>query len=163
MNTSNSQPLKRHPALIPLSHDHHQGLLLVWKIRQGIALGVSSHRISNYIQYFSQQDLLPHFHKEESILIKELSPSDSLALQMIQEHDKLRETLQLLKNDSNNLSIIQTFSNLLEAHIRFEERILFPHIQDVVELDTLSQKWENKNATECEIDQKWDDHFWIKE
>ncbi|MBK7966206.1 MAG: hypothetical protein IPK10_13600 [Bacteroidetes bacterium] len=96
-------------------------------------------------------------------MIKELSPSDSLALQMIQEHDKLRETLQLLKNDSNNLSIIQTFSNLLEAHIRFEERILFPHIQDVVELDTLSQKWENKNATECEIDQKWDDHFWIKE
>ena len=31
-----TKPLKRHAGLVELSRDHHHGLLLSWKIRQGL-------------------------------------------------------------------------------------------------------------------------------
>jgi len=40
-----SNPIKRNEALKPLSRDHHHGLLLCWKIRQGIKLNIEPERI----------------------------------------------------------------------------------------------------------------------
>lgn len=42
-----SKSIKRTKALQPLSRDHHHGLLLCWKIRQGIKLNVEPERIKN--------------------------------------------------------------------------------------------------------------------
>ncbi len=58
-------PLKRHTALQPLSHDHHQGLLLCWKIRTGFELGVDHERMKRYTDWFWENHLLPHFIFEE--------------------------------------------------------------------------------------------------
>ncbi|MBK9636912.1 MAG: hemerythrin domain-containing protein [Bacteroidetes bacterium] len=154
--------MKRHIALVPLSHDHHQGLLLVWKIRQGINWRISNSRMSKYILYFSEHDLLLHFHKEETILIIGLPPNDPLAQQMLQEHKKLRESLQAIKNNENEITFINEFANLLEGHIRFEERILFPHIQETTTLDNLAEQWKENTDVSFDIDQHWEDHFWNK-
>jgi len=35
-------PIKRHNSLQPLSRDHHDGLLLKWKINKGISKGVEA-------------------------------------------------------------------------------------------------------------------------
>lgn len=40
-----SQPIKRHPSLQPLSREHHYGLLLSWKIREGFKREVPPERI----------------------------------------------------------------------------------------------------------------------
>ena len=53
----NTTPIKRHPAIVSFSKDHHFGLLLVWKIRQGLSRQVDPERISNYTGYFFKEDL----------------------------------------------------------------------------------------------------------
>ena len=63
-----STPLKRHPAIVSFSKDHHFGLLLVWKIRQGLAKAVDAERISKYVLYFFREDLEKHFQEEERLL-----------------------------------------------------------------------------------------------
>ena len=34
-----TKPLKRNPNLVPLSREHHYGLLFCWKLKQGLANG----------------------------------------------------------------------------------------------------------------------------
>lgn len=61
-------PIKRHQAIISFSKDHHFGLLLVWKIRQGLEKAVNAERISKYVVYFFKEDLEKHFKDEELLL-----------------------------------------------------------------------------------------------
>ena len=48
----NQAPIKRHQAIVSFSKDHHFGLLLVWKIRQGLKKSIDPVRISNYVLFF---------------------------------------------------------------------------------------------------------------
>ena len=41
-------PIKRSQALIQFSREHHFGLLLVWKMRQGLKENIEPIRISDY-------------------------------------------------------------------------------------------------------------------
>ena len=59
------KPIKRHKAIQPLSREHHQGLLLSWKIRTGLSKGVSTDRIKTYADWFYKTYLIPHFEEEE--------------------------------------------------------------------------------------------------
>lgn len=43
------KPIKRHTALKPLSREHHHGLLLSWKIREGLKRNIEIPRIKKYI------------------------------------------------------------------------------------------------------------------
>jgi hypothetical protein len=61
-------PIKRHKAIVSFSKDHHYGLLLVWKIRQGLNKEVSAERIINYVLFFFKEDLEKHFKTEELLL-----------------------------------------------------------------------------------------------
>ena len=51
--------MKRDKNIIPLSQDHHFGLLSGWKIKQGIKKNISYERIKNYILSLGQQPELP--------------------------------------------------------------------------------------------------------
>ena len=64
----NQTPIKRHQAVVSFSKDHHFGLLLVWKIRQGLGKSVNAERISKYVVYFFKEDLEKHFKDEELLL-----------------------------------------------------------------------------------------------
>ena len=55
------KPIKRRKELVPLSRDHHNGLLLCWKIRTGIRTEIDYTRISQYVLYFFEHDLKEHF------------------------------------------------------------------------------------------------------
>lgn len=57
-------PLKRHQAIVSFSRDHHFGLLLVWKIRQGLNKAVTAERISNYVLFLFKEDIEKHFREE---------------------------------------------------------------------------------------------------
>ena len=64
----NHAPIKRHQALVSYSKEHHFGLLLVWKIRQGLMNAVSPERIGKYVLFFFNEDLKTHFKEEEQLL-----------------------------------------------------------------------------------------------
>lgn len=121
-----TKPLKRHPALHHLSHDHHHGLLLCWKIRQGFKFGVGPERIKAYCEWFWESHLKTHFEEEETLIFPILSADDPMIKQVLSEHKRLRKLFISWENPEKTLGQIE---EELEKHIRFEERVLFPVIQ----------------------------------
>jgi hypothetical protein len=123
-----NKPLKRAPELQPLSHDHHHGLMLCWKIRSGFAKKVAPERIKKYADWFFKTHLIPHFELEEQYVFTILNPENSLVKRALSDHRRLKR----LFNKTADLEIVLgLIEEELEAHIRFEERVLFGEIQMV--------------------------------
>ena len=158
---SDTKPLKRNSYIAEFSRDHHFGLLLVRKIRQGLNVNVQPERIASYIVYMFVEDLSQHFKEEEEDLLFPLLPENDLMRKRAEEdHEKIYSLLDkfiLLGFTSNTLL---AFADLLDRHIRFEERELFNHIQ------TTAAEEELKNASEKMVkrshayDENWKDNFW---
>lgn len=127
-------PIKRTPELQPLSRDHHQGLLLCWKIRKGISNGTPSERIKEYVKWFYSEHLLPHFKTEEDLLFTILGSAHPLIIQAITEH---RDLEKLITDESNSQELLQEIAQKLDDHIRFEERTLFGEIEKVATAEQL--------------------------
>lgn len=154
------KPLKRHPFIIEYSKDHHFGLLLVWKIRQGINKNQEMELIGNYIKLYANADLLPHFEEEEEFLLTLLSPNDSIRKMVQDEHLQLRIYLSDIEENKFSYKIFEDFANLLEAHIRFEERVFFKHLQESIDLDTVYFTKTKEPHNQKEIDKSWTHNFW---
>ena len=70
---------------------------------------------------------------------------DLLREQAEKEHSQLYQLIDCIAQDRSNKKLLQHFEGILEAHIRFEERILFNHLQDTMgeeELERLIQEME---------------------
>ena len=151
-------PIKRDEFLKPLSRDHHHGLLLCWKIRTGFKKQVEISRIKSYSDWFYKNHLLPHFEVEEKYVFPILGNDHELVKKALSEHRKLRRLFEDGDDVPKNLGKIE---ENLEAHIRFEERILFNEIQNIASpkgLEEMEAKHSGTSAT-CSVDE-WGDEFW---
>ena len=151
-------PIKRHPALVSFSKEHHFGLLLIWKIRQGLSHGIAAERISRYVIYFFNTDLRAHFQDEETILFPTLASDDMLRLRAEAEHKDIYEMVVDISKNMSDEILIRKFADILERHIRFEERTLFNHLQTHISTDQL-QEVAKRPATDP--DPEWADSFWV--
>jgi len=127
-------PLKRHTGLQPLSREHHHSLLLCWKIRTGLKNGISPKRIKKYVDWFFAKHILPHFEIEELFVFSLLDADDIYVKKALSQHRKLNRLCRTSVDLEKNLSLIE---EVLEQHIRFEERVLFPIIQTKLSDDQL--------------------------
>lgn len=162
-NLKKSKPLKRHPALIPLSKDHHFGLLLCWKIRTGIKKEIEEERIAAYVDYFFQNHLLYHFEEEEKYIFPLLDEKDEKRKKAERQHRKIGRLVDKLIAESDHTEVtLGQIEEEVEGHIRFEERDLFPYIQKTqneIQLEKLRIKIEEIHHATNEI---WEDQFWGK-
>ncbi len=149
------KPLERHPALQPVSREHHHGLLLSWKIRTGLKQQIAPHRIKKYTDWFWQTHLQAHFAFEEEYMFPILGKENSLIKRAIREHSRLKRLFTATDNVARNLSLIE---EELVAHIRYEERILFQKIQELATAEQLQMIEEaHTKSTAAE----WEDEFWV--
>lgn len=118
--------MKRNGNLVPLSRDHHFGLLYCWKIREGLKKNVEYSRIRKYINYFWHHSLSAHFEIEDIVLPE--TEHTGLQFQMEQEHAELRKLVSSI-NQSEDGRLLEDFAKALHSHIRFEERVVFPHLE----------------------------------
>lgn len=147
-------PIKRHPALIKLSHDHHFTLLLGWKIREGLSKDISAERISNYVKFFYDENLKEHFDEEENTIFKLLPSDNPHLIQALSEH----ETLNKMGNSNlDSTEKLAEFEKLLTAHIRFEERTLFKAIQNTATEEQLQEIFAMPHH---DCNDVWKDEFW---
>ena len=156
----NHIPLKRHQAIVSFSKDHHFGLLLVWKIRQGLSKGVNPERISNYAAFFFKEDLEKHFKEEEQLLFSKLAVDDVLRKRAEADHLAIYTLVANLEKKKDDAILLNQLADLLEKHIRFEERELFNHLQKAIsatELELIEARISNNSKA---IDEKWEDVFW---
>jgi hypothetical protein len=159
--TQEIQPLKRSRQLAPLSREHHEGLLFVWKIRQGIALNVSAKRIARYCAWYWQNALQDHFKKEEAAFSSLLPASDFLLNTMIEDHEAIASKMEQVIDDSSYY-VLQRLAQIIYYHVRFEERNLFAHIERVAPLDKLEEAVAVLTAAHAPA-ATWADEFWIKQ
>ncbi|MGI8892999.1 MAG: hemerythrin domain-containing protein [Bacteroidia bacterium] len=148
-------PIKRHERLQPLSREHHQGLLLCWKIRTGIDKNIDLTRIAKYCDYFFEAHIIPHFEAEEKFVFPILGFDNELIKKAVQDHIELKK---LFKKNGEGKEVLQMIEKKLEDHIRFEERVLFNEIQEIASKDDLEKiaKLEKVDS----VQEGWSDRFW---
>lgn len=156
----NSKPIKRNEALVSFSREHHFGLLLGWKIRQGLEKGISPERISNYVLYFYDNDLYKHFREEETLLFPLLTPEDELRKIAESQHRSICQIVASVKADKKQPVLLLQLANELEDHIRFEERELFNHIQQQVSINEFGKASSRQSNDSRVIEENWNDVFW---
>lgn len=131
--------MKRDKNLIPLSHDHHHGLILSQILKEDTppytGLPSSLEGKKNYAIEFFNKELKKHFKEEEKILLPRCKGKDKSLDQhfdtMLTDHKELYKLFSELKKKTDKKLMDKTGRKLGE-HIRFEERILFPLIQKVL-------------------------------
>jgi len=149
------KPLKRNSNIQPLSRDHHFGLLFCWKVRIGLKAGIATDRMVRYVDYFWKGHLKKHFKEEEELLFSKVD--HAICDQGKNEHTQLVHLISLLLGNETIISMpitnsegyaddsfitdkkqidsnehektLEQFIKLLEAHIRFEERVMFPFLE----------------------------------
>lgn len=154
-----ANPLVRHEALKPLSRDHHQGLLLCWKIREGIKKKISHQRIKNYNDFFFTSQLRPHFQFEEKEIFPLLGANHPMWERALKEHQRL----EFLFKEEASIEVFSAIETELNRHIRFEERELFEELQKTVSEETLQNINNKEEEVRTPNPDDWDDPFWKKD
>jgi hemerythrin-like domain-containing protein len=123
---------RRHESLIPLSHDHHDALLLARRLRTGDLSGRESELRASHVSAFFDYRLINHFKVEEELLFpafrEVLGVEASLIELLLSDHEELRAEAAAIKAGAHDQ--LDSFCVLLERHIRTEERQLFVLAQD---------------------------------
>jgi len=118
----------RHPDLLQLSREHHGALKLARHARRATesgdpdGIGEMARRVAS----FFSGELEWHFHIEEQgilVFLKRIGEHD-VARRTLAEHEELRKLIGALSRP--DAATLLSFADLLAAHVRFEERELFP-------------------------------------
>ena len=126
--------MKRNPVLQPLSREHHTALALAKACeRAAISEDVAlvKRTCQRVISVFSNE-LEPHFQTEEVSLLPLLPGKDTqpLATRTLADHQQLRGLIESLH--MNDVRALENFGKCLTAHVRFEERELFPVLESLL-------------------------------
>lgn len=138
--------MKRNQALAPLSREHHGALILAQLIKKGApvykGLPTDTNGKVRYAVNFYKHDLIPHFSKEEVILAKLKhvhATIEKLTTEIMNEHAELSKKFFSLEMATDKQTELDELGHLLDAHIRKEERVLFPLLQQHCSEEILSQ------------------------
>lgn len=143
--------MKRSVELAPLSREHHAALALAKQARRYGAVDAANAEddaatrsfMDNLVETFARE-LEPHFRIEESILLPALR--DVLDVAGVQEAGAVQRTLyehaQLRALSDRigryEIAALRSFGEAMEAHVRFEERELFPLVESVLSAGVLA-------------------------
>jgi hemerythrin-like domain-containing protein len=141
--------MKRHQSLIPISRQHHEGLLAARLLQHGAppykGMPTTAAAKRDYILVLLQRHLKPHFTLEEATVFPlAASFSDTLRSQTEQlqaEHRQLEALIQALPQatDATLPDELHEVGQLLEQHIRQEERVFFEQVQQELPEEELQQ------------------------
>jgi hemerythrin-like domain-containing protein len=133
----------RHASLVPLSQDHHHGLALALRCRKQ-ALGQIKpmgaeglrERAKEFLAFYAS-NLIPHFRAEEEVLfplVRSAVPgSGEMIDELVLHHAQMRAAIPQLEDGTGLAKLMFDLGDLLERHIRKEERELFPLFAQHVE------------------------------
>ncbi|HLN85502.1 MAG TPA: hemerythrin domain-containing protein [Candidatus Limnocylindrales bacterium] len=126
----------RHPSLVLLSHDHHHGLALALRCRKQALgqlrpMGTAGlrERAKEFVDFY-RINLVAHFRAEEEILfplMRTAVPGCAALLdELLGQHEQVRDAVSQVEAGDGLAKLIFDLGDLLERHIRKEERELFP-------------------------------------
>jgi len=146
--------LKRTRELKPLSSEHHQALLLAFQLKKALAGHAESAGAPKDLdglvalaRRYEDSVFTTHTAAEEELLGRHLAAGDMRRLQT--EHSQMRRFLASarLAPPGERRQALLGFADLLERHVRWEERELFPRCEEELgdeALATLGQEIEKR-------------------
>ncbi|HEY1024745.1 MAG TPA: hemerythrin domain-containing protein [Sphingobacteriaceae bacterium] len=156
-----TKPIKRNENILILSREHHFGLLFCWKIRQGIKKETDAERIRKYVSFFWNEHLKKHFREEEERLFTKVD--DAACQKGLEQHRQLRLLFDSIESGDVNYDRLTRLADDMDAHIRFEERELFPHLENILNADELERIGTAlKHSHAVEFLDEYPDEFWKK-
>jgi len=126
--------MKRDPALIGLSHDHHHALSRARKLRRA-ARADSAEALGEARAFlaFFEGETARHFEQEEHFVFPLLGSSHPDVQRALDDHRTIRTLVATLAAETASGAVttehLVQLASALEVHIRFEERELFEEIQ----------------------------------
>ncbi|MDV6347045.1 hemerythrin domain-containing protein [Nitrosomonas sp. Is35] len=130
--------MPRTGALLALSREHHSSLVLARAVRQAAESGDSAvlPAMKQRIEEHWRIVLCEHFAREEQLLRLAADAVDTeSAARVLAEHAELRG-LACGPCELDLPARVQRFGELLAAHVRYEERVLFPQLQSHPSIDS---------------------------
>lgn len=143
--------MKRSPELTPLSHDHHQALFVAQRLKRADDADDARERFLAFWRSHGRG----HFAIEEDILLPGWIADDAdadrnAAARVAAEHLEIRsEARRLMRGGAVELEELHRLGALLESHVRFEERELFPAIESGLEAGAIARLGEEIAAAEA--------------
>jgi len=123
--------MKRDPALVTLSHDHHLALYVARTLKRATAETASDGRAA-FVEYWEEHGR-EHFRLEEEILLpyaRHGDPHHPLVAHALCDHVDIRARADALMLDATlDPAILHELGTRLADHVRLEERQLFPLIE----------------------------------
>jgi hemerythrin-like domain-containing protein len=138
--------LKRSRELRPLSSEHHQALLLAFQLKKGLAGHSESAGAPKDLpgllalaRRFEDSVFIAHTKAEEELLGRHLRAPDVRRMRF--EHGEMLRLLDASRTarTGDMRQALTAFADLLERHIRWEERELFPACEDDLGEDVLAK------------------------
>jgi hypothetical protein len=131
--------MKRHEALARLSRDHHQALFQAQRLRRATDADASE-VTAGFLDFWRSVGYL-HFRAEEEVLLPAYAAyadaSDEAVVRVLVDHTLIRRDADAL--EGSGLDRVHELGDRLEAHVRHEERVLFPLIEQALPDDELAR------------------------
>jgi len=138
--------MKRDEALAPLSREHHGSLILAQLLKKDAPvyreLPAEPWDKAKYAQQQFEAHIKNHFSKEEEMLDKVQdchAEVTVLAGEIKNEHQQLTALFAFLSNTNDLVAVMDTLAVSLQDHIRKEERVLFPLLQQHCSAEQLKE------------------------
>jgi hypothetical protein len=134
--------MKRSEALKALSHEHHQGLFAALQLKRARKeTAAEARRV--FLDFFEREGPR-HFRAEEELLLpayaRHTDADRPEIVRVLTEHVDLRRRGQDLEASADpDPSALRELGERLERHIRFEERELFPMVEQAIPDDELAR------------------------
>jgi len=154
------ETMKRAPELRTLSEDHHHGLVHARRLRRTTEADEADSAVvvARGFLDFWQMDTALHFRKEEEVLLPVMARygeaiSREPLVEMLEDHARIRGLVMQLSDEAIGgnvrLETLHEIAERLEAHIRLEEGVVFPLIEESLSeaaLTELTARLEVKKA-----------------
>jgi hemerythrin-like domain-containing protein len=147
--------MKRDPSLVPLSHQHHNGLALCVLTDRSLTADESKENIRRLAEKIVSRfeiELVNHFELEEQLLFPACPGSlAGLVAELVAEHREMERLVEAIRSNPT-AELLRQFIDLLRRHIRREESELFEQAQQLLPrhiLDNIGQQLEEKAVRVC--------------
>lgn len=159
--------MKRNQNLITLSWEHHDGLVSAFRLKRGLANKTDVQELIRFLIFVWSEDLVHHFDQEETVLappLEEIAGSSEILETFFNQHRRLAELAQSLqKTQINKRENIAEFIEMLEKHIRFEEREFYPFVEEHLSDEQLKKIGEYLHSQHRPACKTWEPEFWNTE
>lgn len=135
--------MKRDEALASLSRDHHQALFRALKLKRADEQTAAA-ALAGMIEFFDEHGAL-HFRVEEDVLLPlyvrdgGADPADEAIVRVLTDHVWIRARIAALRGAAGAPPAeLRELGERLDAHVRHEERVLFPAIESALSAEQLA-------------------------